>query len=39
MVVQEEFKAVLVWWKRFKIPEVVDRELVLPASPPWIISI
>jgi len=28
-----------VWWKRFKLPEMVSRELALPASPTQVISV
>ncbi|MFQ6129918.1 MAG: ATP-binding protein [Candidatus Hadarchaeaceae archaeon] len=36
---REDFKAVLVWWKRLKLPEMVSRELALPASPTQVISV
>ena len=36
---REDFKAVLVWWKKLKLPEMVSRELTLPASPAQVISV
>jgi len=36
---RDDFKAVLAWWKRLKLPEMVSRELVLPASPTQVISV
>jgi hypothetical protein len=36
---EEDFKTVLVWWKRLQIPEMVDRNLVLPAPPAQVISV
>ena len=29
----------MVWWKRFKLPEMVSRELALPTSPTQVISV
>jgi len=36
---REDLKAVLVWWKRLRLPEMIGRELVLPASPTQVISV
>jgi predicted AAA+ superfamily ATPase len=36
---REDFKAVSVWWKRLKLPEIVSRELALPTSLTQIVSV
>lgn len=36
---REDFKAVLVWWKRLELPQMIPRELTLPSSPVQVISV
>ena len=36
---REDFKAVLVWWKRLRLPDTVSRELALPMSSTQVISV